>query len=515
MLKLTAGSFTVDAAAPDGQPSRSITGLAVPWNVTTTDSLGTKVMFMPGSLPEDGRPPRLLEGHDPAKVRGLVSERVNTSEGMMFTARLASTRDADDTMALLLMGALDSVSVGVIPTKFSHSPDGVMLVEEARWTELSIVAEPAFEQARIEKVAAASPEDEQSDETPTPNTDQEVEPMSEPTQVEATAPATIPTMPLYAQPRREFKLPTPGEYISAFVAGGSEFAQMNANIRAAAPDVVTDDLTGVLPIPVIGPIYNNFRGLRPIVDAIGPRSMPQGGKVFIRPKVTTNTSIASVTQGSTIQDGTFVVEDVQITKAIYGGYVELSEASIDWSSPEVLGALVDDMARIYANETDLVAATELEGETSETLELADGDLGDPTKWVAWVYDAAATIISDSNGNLPTHLFVATDMWGKLGQLSDEAGRPLFPQVGPMNAFGSVAAGSFNSVAFGLSVVVDRNLSNGTMIIGNADGFECWEQQKGVVSIENPSLLARTIAFRGYFAPKMIDATKFVARVDSE
>jgi hypothetical protein len=434
---------------------------------------------------------------------------------MMFTARLATTRDADDTMALLLMGALDSVSVGVIPTKFSHSTDGTMMIEEARWTELSIVAEPAYEQARIEKVAASSPEDEEPDETPTPTTDQEVEPMSEPTQVEASAPATIPTLPLYAEPRREFKLPSPGEYIAAFVAGGSEFAQMNANIRLAAPNVVTDDLTGVLPIPVVGPVYNNFRGLRPIVDAIGARSMPQSGKVFIRPKVTTNTTIGSVTQGSTIPDGTFIVDDIQITKAIYGGYVELSEASIDWSSPEVLNALIDDMARIYANQTDLVAASELEGETSETLVLADGDLGNPEDWVAWVYDAAATIITDSNGNLPTHLFVSTDMWGKLGQLSDTSGRPLFPNAGPMNAFGSVEAGSFNSVAFGLSVVVDRNLTNpGTMIIGNAQGFECWEQQKGVLSIENPSLLARTIAFRGYFAPKMIDATMFVARVAS-
>jgi len=143
-LTLTSGSFTVDAAASDGQPSRSITGLAVPWNVATTDSLGTKVMFQAGSLPEDGRPPRLLEGHDPAKVRGIVTERVSTDDGMMFTAKLAKTNAADENMELLLMGAYDSVSVGVVPTKFSYDNDGTMIVSEARWSELSIVAEPAF-----------------------------------------------------------------------------------------------------------------------------------------------------------------------------------------------------------------------------------------------------------------------------------------------------------------------------------------------------------------------------------
>jgi phage head maturation protease len=513
MLKLVAGNFTIDAAVTDGQPSRSITGLAVPWNVATTDSLGTKVKFMPGSLPEDGRPPRLLEAHDPAKVRGLVTERLNTSEGMMFTARLATTRDADDTMALLLMGAYDSVSVGVIPTKFSFDNEGTMIVEEGRWTELSIVAEPAFEQARIEKVAASSaePEDDTPDEEPTP-IEPEEDSMSEATPVEASAPAIIPTVPLYAEPRREFKMPTPGEWLAAAAEGGSRFAELQTKIRAAAPDVTTSDLDGVLPTPVLAPIYNNFRGLRPVVDAIGTRAMPQGGKVFIRPVVTTHTSIGTVTQGTTITSGTFVVDDVQIQKAIYGGYVELSEASIDWSSPEVLGALVDDMARIYANQTDDVAADALVAGSTNTLNFDDADFGDAAKWAEFVYWAAATILTNSNGNLPTHIFVDPNMWQRLGRLSDSSKRPLFPQVGPMNAFGAMEPGMYDATAFGLRVVVDRNFAANTLIIGNADGFECWEQQKGVVSIENPSLLARTIAFRGYFAPKMIDASKFIKAV---
>ena len=338
--------------------------------------------------------------------------------------------------------------------------------------------------------------------------------MDNQTPVEAAAPAIIPTVPLYAEPKREFKLPTPGEWLAAAIEGGSRFAELNARIRAAAPDVTTSDLDGVMPTPVVGPIYNNFRGLRPVIDAVGARAMPQGGKVFIRPKVTTHTSIASVTQGTTIQSGTFVVDDIQVTKAIYGGYVELSEASIDWSSPEVLGALVDDMARIYANQTDDVAADALVSGATTTSILAAADLDDPAKWVAWVYDAASTILTASNGNLPNHLFLSPDMWEYLGALADTSGRPLFPQVGPMNAFGTLQPGNVESVAFGLRVVVDRNFAAGTIIVGNGDGFECWEQQKGVVSIENPSLLARTIAFRGYFAPVMLDASKFVKRTAS-
>jgi hypothetical protein len=44
--------------------------------------------------------------------------------------------------------------------------------------------------------------------------------------------------------------------------------------------------------------------------------------------------------------------------------------------------------------------------------------------------------------------------------------------------------------------------------GPAAGFEFYEQQKGAISIDVPSKLAREIAFRGYVATFMADATKF-------
>ena len=239
------------------------------------------------------------------------------------------------------------------------------------------------------------------------------------------------------------------------------------------------------------------------------RQLPQSGKVFIRPVVTTNTSIAAATENTTIQAGTFVVDDVQITKGIYGGYVELSEASMDWSSPEVLGALLDDMGRIYANTVDNVAADALEAGTTNTNNFTAADIAKPEVWVAWMYQAASDILTGSNGNLPTHLFMAPNRWASLGNLSDDSGRPLFPNIGPMNAFGTLAPGDSAGNAFGLQVVVDRNLPSGTLIIGDPTGFENWEQMKGAISIDNPSTLSRTIAFRGYFASKMIDDTKFI------
>jgi len=238
--------------------------------------------------------------------------------------------------------------------------------------------------------------------------------------------------------------------------------------------------------------------------------MPQAGKVFIRPVVTTHTTIGSVTEGQTIDDGTFVVDDVQFTKQIFGGYVNVSEASIDWSSPEILSGLLDDMGRIYANQTDDYACGVLESGVTNTNNFTAANIADPVEWVTWFYTAASDILVASNGNLPSTVYMAPNRWASAGQLSDTADRPLFPQVGPMNAFGTNAGVSDTMMnMFGCRVVVDRNLTSGTLILGDPSGMEYYEMQKGAVSLEQPSQLSRQIAFRGYASAQVIDSTKFI------
>jgi hypothetical protein len=425
----------------------------------------------------------------------------------LFTAKFAKTRASDDAIELVKAGAYDSVSVGAIPEKFTMSKDGTMIVSQATLAEISLVASPAFKDAIITEIAASEPEEEAS-ETPNNDTSEEETMSQETPAVEASQPDIIQT-PLLATARREFKLPSAAEYIASFVRGGHDFAQMNANIRAAAPDVVTGDIPGVIPTPIVAPVYNNFQGRRPLIDATGVRAMPQSGAIFIRPVVTTHNTIGTATQNTTISASAFVVDDVQITKTIQGGYVELSEASMDWSSPEVLGALLDDMARVYADRTDLLACSELVTGTTNTNNFTNASITDPAEWVRWMYQAAADILTGSNGNLPSALAVSPNIFQYLGQLVDGSDRPLFPQVGPMNAYGTMTPGSDSAVAFGLRLVVDRNLGAADMVIMDPTGIECWEQQKGAISVEQPSQLSRQIAFRGYFAAKVIDPSKSI------
>jgi hypothetical protein len=243
-----------------------------------------------------------------------------------------------------------------------------------------------------------------------------------------------------------------------------------------------------------------------VIDAIGARAMPAGGKVFIRPSVTTHTSIASVTENNNnIQSGTFVITDNQVTKAQYGGYVEVSQFSIDVTQPEVVSLLLDDMSRVYAKQTETAVEAALEAGITATEPLTDSS--SPADWATFVWNASQTILDDSS-HLPTHLFVSPDYWAALGQLVDDAGRPLFPQVGPMNAFGNVAPGTVAGNAFGLSVVVCP-YESGFCAVGNADGFEIFEDIRGALQVTVPNQLSRTIAWYGYLATLMIDANKFV------
>jgi HK97 family phage prohead protease len=508
-IEFVAVPVTLDAAAGEDSP-RTITGVAVPWDTPAVVSGGQKVQFLRGAFDVNQKPAKLIENHDMSQLRGVVSELVDDESGLLFTAKFAKTTASDQAIELVKAGAYDSVSVGAVPTKFKYKGD-TMIVSKANLLELSLVAIPAFSDAVITEIAASQPDEESEEEVvePQPLDIPEEETMSEVTPTVEASAETVPTAPIFATARREAKLPTAAEYMSAFIAGGSAWHEMSEAIRAAAPDIVTTDTPGLLPTPILAPTYNNFIGRRPVVDAVGVKAMPAGGKVFIRPEVTTHTSIGASIAEQSPTAGTLVVFNNQVTKQIFGGYVNISEADIDWTDPAILQVVLDDMGKIYANATDNYASDTLVSGASVTRAFANASFADASYWAGWMGGAASTILSSSNGNLPGHMFVSPDIWEGLLALSDTTKRPLFPQVGPMNAQGDLGVNQYGGNAFGLSVVVDRNFAAGTLIVGDATGYELFEQQKGTMSIESPSTLSRTIALRGYFAALMIDNTKFI------
>jgi HK97 family phage prohead protease len=513
MIKLIAGEFTVDAAIGEA-PKRTISGTAVPYNVPATVSDGTAVIFRPGSLPVEGKAPRLFMYHDASQPVGVVTERVDTEEGMMFSAKISATTLGNDALVMALDGTIDQVSVGVNPTKFSYDEEGTMIIESADWMELSLVPIGAFgDAANITKVAASihqEPEEVVLNEEVVP--EQEIEPMSE-----VTAPAveaTIPTAPIFAQAKKEFKLPSAGEFMAAYHIGGDTFKNMNAAVaehtasqrtalQAAAGDVLTTDTPGLLPVPVLGPLVQDLNFLRPVVEAVGARAYPDNGqsKTFIRPTITTHTSVASQSELSAASATTMVIASNSVSKTTLAGQVTLSVQDIDFTSPSAMQLILNDLMGEYMIASDNKAADDLLTAANSS-GVWDGTVADLLKSV---YDAANDISSNRNW-MPTHMFVSVDVWSQLGQLVDTTNRPIFPFIGAgltgQNALGGGSATSWNGTPLGLQLVVDSNFAAKTMIItrvgqGAGDAYEFYESIRGLMSVEQPSVLGRNMSFHGY------------------
>jgi HK97 family phage prohead protease len=512
MIKLIASQVSIDAAAGE-TGRREITGIAVPYGVAATVADGTSVIFEQGSLPVDGKAPRLYLNHMASSAIGIVTERVDSPEGMLFTAKISKTAQGDDALQLALDGVLDSVSVGVNPTKYTTAKDGTITVTAADWIELSLVPVPAFAGAIITDIAASIPhEDEEISIIETEPT-QETETMSE-----ATIPAveaTIPTAPIFAQAKRKFAMPSAGEYLAAMHAGGDTFHNVNAAykeavrdqqtaLQAAAGDVLTTDTPGLLPVPVLGPLFQDLNFVRPVVTAFGAKAMPNTpSKTFIRPTITTHTSAATQTEGSAVSATTMVIASNTVTKSTVAGQVTLTMQDMDFTDPAAMNLILADLAGEYMIATDNIAADALVAGKTASGSTWTVTAGDPTSLINSLYDAAREIAEDSN-YFPTHLCVSPDVWEKLGSQLDSNKRPVLGYttngVLGQNSLGRVGGLAYTAMdVMGLQLVVDNNFAASTMLVTYAPGFEIFEAQQGVLSIANPSTLSRTFSYYGYFS----------------
>jgi len=524
MIRFTAPSVSIDAAAGDGTPSRTITGIAVPYGVPATVSDGTQVVFEQGSLPVEGKAPRLYMNHDSNQAIGIVTERVDTPEGMLFSAKISKTAAGDEALQLALDGVLDSVSVGVNPTKSRANDDGSVTVLAADWIELSMVPVPAFAGAIITDIAASihhEPEETDNNEIQEPT--EETEPMSEATPV---IEATIPTASLPAVAKRKFDLPTPGEYFAAMHIGGETFRNVAAAtqeyiksrqtaLEAAAGDVLTTDTPGLLPVPVLGPVFQDLNFIRPVVQAIGARAMPNGGasKTFVRPTITTHSSVAAQSSElSAASATTMVIAANTVSKTTLAGQVTLSIQDVDFTDPASLQIILNDLVGEYMLASDNVAADAITAGATASGATWTVASTDPSSLFNALYTAAYNILTATNF-LPDHLFVDPNVWLYLGKQLDADKRPVFPYVGAAGLMGMNAAGTSNITQmntfnpFGLSLVADKNFAASTMVVARAQAIEFYEQIRGLMSVELPSTLGRNFSYAGYVSTFIADSTQ--------
>ena len=525
MIRFTSSTFSVDAAQ-DGSPKRTITGIALPYNVEATVNSGQVVSFLPGALPTDGKAPKLYMSHDSTQAIGLVTERSDDAEFMYFVAKVSTTALGDSALVLAADGVLDAVSVGVNPTKFTYNEDGVMIVEAADWLELSLVPQPAFAGATITDVAASIPTSEDNLSNNTETAPDEPEPTeSEETEVSETpAPEVIEaSAPLFATPKRQFVMPSAAEYMAAVHIGGDAFRAVNQaykdNLRqnstalefALAQDLTTDT-AGLLEQRLLGPVIQDLSFMRPTVTALGVTAMPSTpSKTFTKTKISQHTSVSTQTEGSAVTSQKMTLSANTVTKSTQAGGVFISQQDIDFTAIPALETIINDLTGEYMIRTDDVASDALVSAATASGSTWTFSQTDPTSLVNALYDAAREMAEDTN-YFPTHIYCAPNVWEKLGRQLDSQNRPVFGYVGANNNIsqnglgGNTGGMNYNSInPLGLEVVVSNNFASGTMIVAHTPrnsattAFSFYEEIRGIMTVENAELLGRDVTFYGYMA----------------
>jgi HK97 family phage prohead protease len=148
------------AAEADGSPVGVFTGYASLFN--TPDSYGDQIR--PGSFKRTlkeskarGINPPMLWSHDPSKLIGKWIDIREDERGLAVTGQLVcETALGSEVYSLMKAGALSGMSIGFRTRKAEAGPGGTRILSDLDLAEISLVAMPAADGARITQVRTAS-----------------------------------------------------------------------------------------------------------------------------------------------------------------------------------------------------------------------------------------------------------------------------------------------------------------------------------------------------------------------
>lgn len=552
-----ANSDSSAAAAPQAADQRRrITGDLVPYGVIANPQAPWyRVRFAPGSIEEPSPvgSVKFLRDHDPRQAIGRMDVHSQDDQGVYGSFVVSAVPGGDHALTLAGDGVLDGLSVGVeVLDSRSIVVDGqdVEEITRAQLREVSLVAFPAYPSARVTDVAATqgnpmtTPTAPALVVTPTPadpltdlSPEQRIvvrsamaEMMAElragmapagATPLAAAIPgqsvrAAIPpgialdpegygrTAPAYTA--RDGARITAGDYFSAYFAATTGDRAALDRINAAIQHETTTQIPGLLPTPIVQPLINVLDASRPVFASMTVRPMPAVGGKFQRPRVTQHVQVGAQTAEKTevpSRQLTIALDDV--AKRTIAGALNLSVQALDWSSPALLDIVVGDFTDMYAvwSETDISTAFNTAVPAGTITAAADD--------ADAVQDALidAVVASWLAGQInPNHAWMSIDVWGYLAKLKDTTGRRIWPNLNPQNADGRIDIADPRGGQLPLPHTVGRFLPAGTFIVGPTQYSEVYEDRRGFMRADEPSVLGRTIAIYGYLANYLHTAAAF-------
>ena len=435
--------------------SRTITGQIVAFDVAANASTG-KVLFQAGSIQPASV--KLNLEHDSARPIGRSIDMSADASGMNATFKISQTSAGTDALIEAMDGLRDGFSVEAEATEFAFNEDGTMVVSAAQLVGVALTHNPAFDAARVERVAATEGDEvsestEDAEETTTTEGDEVENTVTNADTVETVEAAKSVTATAigvaYTKPRLDFSAPKHLE-MTIKAALGSEEAR---SYIAAAAD--TTDNAGLIPTRQLTTVINGLaNNTRSAIDAITTGVLPDAGMSFEIPKITTLPTVAETAEAggpsNTDQASSFVT--VSVKK--YAGQQQFSVELFDRSSPLFIQELMNNMAAQYAAATDKAVFTALaSGATADSTTIASYPTA--SELLGVVSRGAASVYTNTQG-FARNILMNTSQWANLMTLND-SGRPIYAAAQPSNAGGVVGPSSIRGNVMGLDLYVTANV----------------------------------------------------------
>jgi HK97 family phage prohead protease len=460
---------------------REISGKIVPMGTGEVGktNLGAYV-FAAGSIDiEDVSKIKLLSQHDMKKPVGRMISSEEKEDGIYATFKLSRSTGGNDALIMAQENLVTGLSIGAEIIASQPSRDGYTVVTSAKLKEVSLVTEPAFKSAQILEIAAeeVTPvEENPTTESETPvvedTTPVEATPSVEAAAVEAARPtvsAMYYTNPIIEVTKRNYLENT----LKANLFGDDESRQW---LRAADNDQTTG--AGFIPTPQSTQLLNFLSNAdRPVIDSITRGTMPEFGKTFELPKITTVPLVDQINENDPVTESQLEASYITVTKKSFKGRAITTLELLTNSTPAFLDELLVQMEFAYAKDTE----TYVTGEVANNGTLnATGQANSADGLLKYISSAAAAVYSASLG-FARNLVVTPEQWANIMSYNDQ-GRPIYIAANPQNAGGALSPLSVRGSVAGLDLRVSRYITSGapagtgdySMLVVNPDAYTWYE-----------------------------------------
>ena len=474
--------FTITAADSE---ARTITGQIVAFDQPANASTG-KVLFKSGSLNPTNV--KLNLEHDSARPIGKTLSMELSPDGTSINAtfKISKTTAGSDAIQEAIDGLRDGFSVEANAIEFGHNEDGTMVVSKADLVGVALTHNPAFDSARVSNVAATTapensePSIDEAEAQPQQPTEGDVventvtETAAETVEASAKVEAAATPKPVNFIASRN-PIVSPETFLMHKVNAMRGDEQSRAFIAAAT---ATTDSPGLIPTRQLREVVNGLSdSVRASIDSISNGTLPNAGMVFQIPKVTALPTVDQIDELDPITPAGLETEFLNVNVKSFKGSSVMSVELADRSDPLYYSELISAMSAQYARETNTYNSAQIITGSTKTATGIGSDIT-AAEFLTWVAGGAVSVYSNTF-KFADAIVVSPQMWGRIMGFND-AGRPIYNALNPMNAAGNAQPRSLRGSVNGIDLWVDTALSglgSNSMYVINRDAYTWYESPR--------------------------------------